>query len=438
MKYVFPAGYGVECRLVEIDASFVPIFAGLLTELAEPGRWATDEDYGLAYNAITEMVASMACSNSITQLTHSIDRLYMLMDGIYNGRAYVEVNGEPPALPVVPPPPAIEDLPGLRRQLLEAQGEIPGGFLGLFPRPVTQADIFLALRQGSEEDVELLDGIVGTLDAADDASDIFNTIRGLITSAGSLSVEGATLATIVAASMANAAMLGLQGAQLDAVNTTLSDISAKLAPVVPVDPADTVVNVLVEIADRQGAPADTDCELSTNEALCEILTALTSETELGEPPASCPGFPPHGGVWLNISTWIEGQSPGGPADDWRGEFTANGQPASLYIDVLQPYPLNPEITWQVLRTTADATNVCISWDVHPVGASILVDYWEYSTNEAGGQTTLDSSGNPPNPGSHPIVFDSDQGLIFSVNTVGSTEQPPQPTVNLWIVRGATG
>lgn len=220
MKYQFPDAYGVSCRLVAIDTSFVPIIAGLLTELAEPGRWESDDDYTLAYSAIAGIVASMA-NDCALQITQSIDRLYMLMDSIYNGAVYEPVGGLPPALPVVPdaPPEGLED--GLRRQLRALQGSTPGGWFGIGAEPVTLAHVLEALRQGSEEDINLLDEVVGALDAADDASDIFNTVRGLITSAGSITLEGATLATIVASSMASAAMTGLQAAQIDEIRLQL-------------------------------------------------------------------------------------------------------------------------------------------------------------------------------------------------------------------------
>lgn len=254
VKYTFPSGYGVECRLVAIDASFVPIVAGLLTELAEPGRWATDEDYYQAYNAIGDILKSMA-NNCATEIVQSVNRLYMLIDSIYNGAEYGAPGGVPEPLPVVPEP-APDDLAmGLRRQLLNLQGVKPSAWPFTPGTPVTLADVEKALRVGSESDATILDDLADALDTVDDAGDIFNTIRGFIDTMLNGSLEGGQLAVITAMALTQSMFFGLQAQQLDTLNATMAEINAKLADAVPVAPEGTVVGRLTTI-DESLAPGE--------------------------------------------------------------------------------------------------------------------------------------------------------------------------------------
>jgi hypothetical protein len=208
MKYTFPVGYGERCYLVPIDGALVPLVAGALRKFLESAVWETREDYELGYNAVGELLANMT-NNCATELIESSNRLYRLLDTALNGQIYTAPTSDPaditPAIPLVPSD-EIGELPGLRRQLLDLQGELPAGFLGLFPRPATLADLVAALRQGSEEEGQNLLDRLDLLGDVGDAAGIFNVVRGSVTDALEVGAEGGVLATLVVSTAGQAAM----------------------------------------------------------------------------------------------------------------------------------------------------------------------------------------------------------------------------------------
>lgn len=250
MKYAFPEHYGVSCRLVAIDASFVPIVAGLLTELAEPGRWVTYEDYTQAYNAIADMVASMAV-DCTKELRTSVDRLYMAVRQMSVGEEFTaDGEGLPPVLPVVPPvlPAGYEG--GIMGRIIAMQGVKPSAWPFSPGTPVTLADVEKALRVGSESDADILDQLADGLDTVDDASDIFNTIRGFLGSMLDGTLEGGQLAVLTAMALSQSMFAGLQAQQLDALKLSIDQMSAKIAAAVPATPDATVTGELAQMREH--------------------------------------------------------------------------------------------------------------------------------------------------------------------------------------------
>lgn len=55
MKHTFPATYGEDSKLVEIDVALIPYVAGALEYLTQRYAWATDIDYELGYNAFAQL-----------------------------------------------------------------------------------------------------------------------------------------------------------------------------------------------------------------------------------------------------------------------------------------------------------------------------------------------------------------------------------------------
>lgn len=237
--------------LVELNARLVPIIISALERYKYKQFWATEGDYIIGVGQIC--IAQEALLTGTQAITEAVDRVYRLIDTIHNGTPYTAPTSEPaditPAIPLAPPS-DVGELPGLRRQLLDMQGMTPGGWFGIGARPATLADIAEALRAGTGEDVERIDTVLETLQAASSGANIFGALRGFITDTAALGAEGATLAAIIAAAAAQAAMAGLQAAQLDAMNTALAEISAKLAAIVPAAPEDTISGELASIRDN--------------------------------------------------------------------------------------------------------------------------------------------------------------------------------------------
>lgn len=57
MKYTFPANYGEDCIIIEIDKALVPLVAGALRPFEQRYSWATEEDYEQGYNAFAQLQA---------------------------------------------------------------------------------------------------------------------------------------------------------------------------------------------------------------------------------------------------------------------------------------------------------------------------------------------------------------------------------------------
>lgn len=230
MKYVFPTNYGEDCVIVAIDKSLVPMIAGALRPFEQRGYWLSDIDYERGYNAIAEIQSDMA-NNCLAKLIESNDRLYRLLDTALNGTVYSASGATPPEItPAIPAAPSAElgAAPGLRRQLLDAQGIIPGGWFGIGAAPATTADLVTAMRAGTGEDVERVTTALDTLIGASSGATIFNTVRGLLTDTAELGAEGGILAVLVASTMGNAAMMGLQAGQLDSLIAALNRVVASL------------------------------------------------------------------------------------------------------------------------------------------------------------------------------------------------------------------
>jgi len=170
-------------------------------------------------------------TNCAQQLVASVDRLYMLLDSVYNGRVYVAVDGAPPALPVVPEAEETGITAGLRRQELDAQGILPSGWpFGFGDRPATTADVVARLNVSDGGEIERVQGVLDELNAAADGAAIFNAVRGFFTDGATISVEGLQLGTMLAATMANAALMGLQAQQLDDMRQLLQGIKDLQSP----------------------------------------------------------------------------------------------------------------------------------------------------------------------------------------------------------------
>lgn len=230
MQYVFPTTYGERCYLVPIDASLVPYISAALNKFQTRYVWASDEDYEAGYNAFAQL-QSILVNNCLTELVESNNRIYRLLDSALNGTAYSASGDTPPEIsPAIPaaPPAELGAAPGLRRQLLDAQGQLPGGWFGIGAAPATTADLVMAMRAGSEGDIERVTTALDVLTGASSGAVIFNTVRSLLTDTAAVGAEGGILAVLIASTMSQAAMMGLQAGQLDDLIAALNRVVASL------------------------------------------------------------------------------------------------------------------------------------------------------------------------------------------------------------------
>jgi hypothetical protein len=222
VQYTFPPTYGECCYLVPIDASLVPFISGALMKFQERGVWSSESDYQSGYNAFAELQAAMS-GHCITDLVEGQNRIYRLLDTALNGAVYTASGVPPVVTPEIPAVPTadIGVAPGLRAQLLAAQGVINAGWFGIGGQPATLADLVNAMRIGSDGDTtritDAINAIAGDsgLAQTSQAANIFNTISGLVTETAEVGAEGAILGTLIASSIATSGMLGVLAGRLD-------------------------------------------------------------------------------------------------------------------------------------------------------------------------------------------------------------------------------
>lgn len=255
MKYEFPDTYGQSCILVAIDSSLLPMIAGALRPFEQRYTWLSDADFEQGYNAFAALQASFM-NNCLADLVESNNRIYRLLDTALNGVQYTASGDVPPVItPAIPAAPSLDpavapglrarferlvhlvdnlttgrtfvgdqqnpgdpgltDEEGIRERLRLMQGIINAGWFGIGGQPATLADLVNALRIGSGDQ---RDSVLTALDALQGASSgavIFGTVKDLFTDTVDALGEGAIVATLVASTMAQAALMGLQAAQID-------------------------------------------------------------------------------------------------------------------------------------------------------------------------------------------------------------------------------
>lgn len=219
-----------DCVLVPINKALIPYVAGALKMYERRGWWATDQDWEYAYNAFAALEIAMA-GNCVTDLIESNNRIYRLLDTIFNGAQYAAFGNPPVISPEIPAVPDGNDFeaPGLRRQLLDMQGEIDEWWFGIGGRPATIADLVAAMRRTPENQATAIDSALDTLDGIDDATDVINTVRGLFATGEDVVADGAQLVLTGASGVGTIAMLGILATMLRQHRLLLSDIKDLLS-----------------------------------------------------------------------------------------------------------------------------------------------------------------------------------------------------------------
>jgi hypothetical protein len=247
-KYIFPGtAYNAgNYTLLCVNTAFIPFFRRFFNEMQDSSRYSTRDDWWRSYQVFAEM-EEMLMGGCVQQLIDIQLRTYRLLDAALNGVAYTATTdsgtGITTIAPDIPTVPAnvVGIAPGLRKQLLDMQGIINAGWFGIGGQPATIADIVNALRVGSAgKKASLLDTLAAILNASGDVAQIFTLIENLLGDTVDGIEEGAIVAVLIAATMAQTSAMSAQAAQLQRLITSL-DGGAIPAP------AENVISRLVDI-----------------------------------------------------------------------------------------------------------------------------------------------------------------------------------------------
>jgi|SRR5690606_22281615 len=275
-----------DTNIVSLPIRYVPLMVWAVEMQKDHNDWVTTEDWSAGYTHICAVQWELLMGNSMADLLESNNRLYRLLDTSLNGTQYTSSpNPADPARPLVEPaipavPPASTSAPNAlrahvgrlhllaenaatgaeypagsgvegsaaldydgswRARLERVQGLINEGWFGIGGEPATVAHIVEALRIGTPQDAARIDTALEALSAASSSSVIFGTVRDLLGDVVETGLEGATLGTLIAASIASSAQLGILAGQIDRLVAALD--GGGLVPATPA-PAGSVLGEL--------------------------------------------------------------------------------------------------------------------------------------------------------------------------------------------------
>ncbi len=220
--------------LVCVPRRLIPLLCGTLATLEARDAWASDSDWQQGYTWIVALQAELM-SGCVDRIVESQDRIYRLLDSALNGTAYSAVPASAPLPATAPDPtkptisPAIPDVPvnslgiapGLRKQLLDAQGTLPAGWFGWGEAPATTADLVRALRNDSQQQIDRVKTSFNALQTLAQGATVFDVVGGFLSDGAEITAEGGILATLIVSTMAQAAMLGTMAGQIDRLIASL-------------------------------------------------------------------------------------------------------------------------------------------------------------------------------------------------------------------------
>lgn len=246
-----------ESVLVEIPLMWVPIVGGLIGQLEERTVWASESDWEQAYPIVVEMERDLMGAG-VKALIAEIRALR----GVKLGETL-----DPEQIYTAETYPGTQ-LTDIVQRIKDAQGTIDAGWFGWGGRQATIADVVSSLRIGNEQaGNDIWEQIGGMLTGTGSIATIGNTLANLFGTAVDTVGEGGMLAVVIAASVANAAMMGAQAAQIDRLIASLDGGGL-------VGPSDNVLLAL-----RGTSPATGDNNVTTK---LEAIRALI-QTQGEEP-----------------------------------------------------------------------------------------------------------------------------------------------------------
>lgn len=455
MKYSFPAAYGTAQRIIIVDEALVPVVAGALWAVCEPGKWASYQDYLRAYAAIAGMLAGMMPMN---ELIRSMDRVYMAVRQLSAGEAFVaDGQGLPPALPVVPPALAAGSVPGLLPGLRELQGLQSPGLFGIGEDYASLADVWRALQPATQEQVDTWADKLDLLGDAGDVGGLWDVFRGTVVD-GALAAEGGgLLATLLIGVGTLAATMGVQAGQMDTllarIDRLVSSLDGGATPAaggsvfgrleaieaaIPVVPDLTAMGAdVANISDVVGVPTDCDAGYSILRLLCRVDDEIVGGKSGAGPTApevSCYGAEGH--AYKMMSTWdstldFEGQT------DTTWYLSGLALPVGAAGAVLSVPGGSGQFTYTTEAfVPAEAYSLCISWVAGTATGGLNLEERDDATGELLAFTPL-SSVNGANTDSHMVYVAA--GSRYSV--VATQQYAPAnvaPDCVVWLIFGALG
>lgn len=213
--------------LVEIDAGYVGIIVSAIEGRKPRSFWSSDADYEVGRAALTNIQEALLMG--VSDITPALNRVYMAIRQLSTGEVFtLQGDGSQPELPLVPPALPTDTAPGMLAILRDAQGVIPDGWFGLSSRFANLTDVTKALRAGEPTELDTLLDKIDLLGDASDITSIYRAVKGTATDLAGLAEGGGTLATLVVATMAQAATAGLAAGQMDTLLTRVDTLLTKL------------------------------------------------------------------------------------------------------------------------------------------------------------------------------------------------------------------
>lgn len=233
-----------------LPVKYVPMIISALETRKTRSFWLTQDDFERGYQVLSEVQVSLLNPTSFTLVVNELQSLYNLLDQALNGTsrlAFEQPNGGYTYDPEIPPgtPQGLQDgignQLGLRRQLLDLQGQLNTGYFNGPARLATIADLVKAgqLSDDTEQGV-IPDSIEDLVDLVFSGG---GTVAGAVTELFTGTVGNAKDGGFMAV---QAGLLGLLATQIGALSVGLQTLITQqatmlnritfLTGVAPVDP----------------------------------------------------------------------------------------------------------------------------------------------------------------------------------------------------------
>jgi hypothetical protein len=214
--------------VVSVDAAYIPLVVAAIQARKGRSFWASAADYERGATALTTFQEALL-SDITNPIVQAVDRVYMAIRQMSAGeRFYLGPDFLPEPLPAVPPFHPEQDRGGLLQLLPDLAGTVPDGWPFGFDRLTNLSDVVKALRAGEPNELETLLGKIDLLGDASDVGALYNIVKGSAVDLAQLAEGGGTLATLIVSTLSQAAMMGLQSAQLDQMLVKLDRLIAAL------------------------------------------------------------------------------------------------------------------------------------------------------------------------------------------------------------------
>lgn len=259
--------------LCEIPVQGISFALGALENRANETTWIDKNNWKTGRHLIREIQVGLLMGSS----AEALNRLYRLLDNIYNGQEYTVVSETPliiePEIPLVPNPVSSEG--GIRYMLDNLPGIINPGWFGVGGQKATLADIVRGLSTGKESvQTDLWDTIQDLFDAGGDTASMADAVGELVTGTAETVTSGGILVALLASIVTNTVMGRAQTVMLERILRALNG-GNMLFP-----PSDNILQALRgdTAASAERNVIDSFDNQGTIDKLDELLTELQQNT----------------------------------------------------------------------------------------------------------------------------------------------------------------